>query len=159
MDRTNGSFDKSWQDYLDGFGSSLEGNSWLGLRNLQLLTNAQKNSLRIELSSNQTDQDFIEYDSFYVGTEREAFPLEIGPKTFGTLDDALITHNKLKFSTFDKRNDGMNNCARKTAGGWWFRTFNGCYSASLTSMDTQWSPLTVPHIRSFAKMLIRPHIP
>ena len=66
-------------------------------------------------------------------------------------------HNKLKFSTFDRRNDGNNNCARKTGGGWWFRAMNGqCYTASMTAYDTQWAPVNVPHSRSNIRMMIRP---
>ena len=79
VDRVNGSFDKSWADYAEGFGP-LDGNSWLGLRNIQSLTNSQQNRLRIELSNDQTDRDFIEYDSFLVGSEKEDFKLEIGQK-------------------------------------------------------------------------------
>lgn len=162
-DRTNGSFEKTWSDYAEGFGD-LERNSWLGLRHLVAMTHRGRTSLRIEIHNDQSDPDFIEYDSFLVSSEKKDFELEIGAKSLGTLDDHLITHNKLKFSTFDKRNDGNLNCAKRYGGGWWYKAMNPCYAASLTSFDTQWGLANMNNQnlpkdqRTFIRMMIKPNL-
>lgn len=59
-------FEKSWQSYVNGFGSAYE-SYWLGLEAIFELTNQQTpQTLRIELTDCDGLTEFVEYDSFKV---------------------------------------------------------------------------------------------
>lgn len=99
INRLNSSFDRVWTDYKEGFGE-LTGNHWLGLKPMQLLTYQQQMSLRIEVSSDEKDEEFIEYPSFLIYPESQRFKMILSPSNRGTLYDWMSTyHNGLAFFT------------------------------------------------------------
>ena len=129
IDNSITAFNKSWQEYTDGFGEDLNSNHWLGLNNLRQLTNQQQMAVRIELSNSKFDSYMIEYDQFVVGPESEKFKLTIGEKIFGTLTNQLSYLNRSRFSTYDDYEYLMANNTQIYNGGWWF---NKLYTACLT---------------------------
>ena len=136
-------FDRVWDDYKRGFGSTL-GNYWLGLDRLHKYTDQKRQSmLRIDLKfqSNPSTTFFAEYSNFAVLNESNGYLLKIGGYNVeSTLPDSLTSqawgglsnHVGAKFSTKDNDNDKVNrNCAEDLHGGWWF---NRCYKAYLNGL-------------------------
>ncbi|MEQ2167540.1 hypothetical protein GOODEAATRI_005141, partial [Goodea atripinnis] len=127
------SFNHTWAEYRDGFGSvdaKGKGEFWLGNQNLHLLTNQGETMLKVELEDWEGGVAAAEY-TVRVGTEEEGFPLQVSGYT-GDAGDALESHSGVKFSTFDKDNDGWEeNCAEAYGGGWWYHS---CQSANLNGI-------------------------
>ncbi|KAJ0050397.1 hypothetical protein NL108_018562, partial [Boleophthalmus pectinirostris] len=133
--RTDGtqSFNRSWEEYKNGFGDfeSDSGEFWLGNENLHHLTAQGNFSLRINLEDFEGNQRYAEYRDFRVGEEQEQYRLSFGGYV-GTAGDALSgklevgaaswsSHQGANFSTFDRDNDNYDgNCAAEDQGGWWF---------------------------------------
>ncbi|MBN3316220.1 FIBA protein, partial [Atractosteus spatula] len=135
-------FNRTWEEYKHGFGSvnkQGQGELWLGNKYLNLLT--QKESiLRVELEDWEGNEVYAEY-SVSVGSESEGYILKVSHYD-GDAGDALIkgetklstflSHNNMKFSTYDKDSDKWEeNCAEMYGGGWWY---NNCQSANLNGM-------------------------
>uniref|UniRef100_A0A672YL76 Fibrinogen alpha chain n=1 Tax=Sphaeramia orbicularis TaxID=375764 RepID=A0A672YL76_9TELE len=137
------SFNRSWAEYRQGFGSvdaQGGGEVWLGNQNLHLLTNQGETLLKVELEDWEGGVASAEY-TIRVGSEGEGYPLQVSGYT-GDAGDALvapktdtgsyISHNGMKFSTFDKDNDQWEeNCAEMYGGGWWF---NNCRAVHLNGI-------------------------
>uniref|UniRef100_A0A4W6CPE1 Fibrinogen alpha chain n=1 Tax=Lates calcarifer TaxID=8187 RepID=A0A4W6CPE1_LATCA len=137
------SFNRSWADYRNGFGSvdaHGKGEFWLGNQNLHLLTNQGETMLKVELEDWEGGVASAEY-MVRVGSEEEGYPLHVSGYT-GDAGDALVrpksdmasylSHNGMKFSTFDRDNDKWEeNCAEMYGGGWWY---NNCQSANLNGI-------------------------
>uniref|UniRef100_A0A3B3ZQC6 Fibrinogen C-terminal domain-containing protein n=1 Tax=Periophthalmus magnuspinnatus TaxID=409849 RepID=A0A3B3ZQC6_9GOBI len=127
------SFNRTWAEYRNGFGkidSQGNGEFWLGNENLHLLTNEGETMVKIELEDWEGGVASAEY-MIKVGTEAEGFPLHVSGYT-GDAGDALVTHNGMKFSTYDRDNDnGKENCATSYGGGWWY---NQCQTANLNGV-------------------------
>ncbi|XP_042257686.1 fibrinogen alpha chain [Thunnus maccoyii] len=137
------SFNRTWAEYRKGFGSVNEqgkGEFWLGNKNLHLLTNQGETMLKVELEDWEGGIASAEY-IIRVGSEEEGYPLHVSGYT-GDAGDALVmpksdmasylSHNGMKFSTFDRDNDKWEeNCAEMFGGGWWY---NNCQSANLNGI-------------------------
>ncbi|XP_072232892.1 fibrinogen alpha chain isoform X2 [Leuresthes tenuis] len=127
-------FNRTWAEYREGFGSvdaQGKGEFWLGNQNLHLLTNQGETLLKVELEDWEGGVGTAEY-VVRVGTEEEGYPLHVSGYT-GDAGDALtmpksvrapdLSHNGMKFSTFDKDNDKWEeNCAEVYGGGWWYHS-------------------------------------
>nr|XP_061810697.1 fibrinogen alpha chain-like [Nerophis lumbriciformis] len=130
--RENGSldFNRTWAEYREGFGhvdAQGRGEMWLGNRHLHLLTSQGENLLRVDLRDEQGGVTTAEY-IVSVGSEVEGYPLRISGYS-GNAGDALASHGKMKFSTWDRDHDtGAGNCALVHGGGWWY---NDCQAANL----------------------------
>lgn len=99
VNRLNASFDRVWADYKEGFGDLL-GNYWLGLKAMQALTYQQQMSLRIEVASDDKDEEFIEYPSFLIYPESQRFKMILSASNRGTLYDWMSTyHSGMPFYT------------------------------------------------------------
>ncbi|XP_044039858.1 fibrinogen alpha chain-like isoform X3 [Siniperca chuatsi] len=137
------SFNRTWAEYRNGFGlvdAKGKGEFWLGNQNLHLLTNQGETMLKVELEDWEGGEASAEY-TIRVGSEDEGYPLHVSGYT-GDAGDALVipksdmasylSHNGMKFSTFDKDNDKWEeNCAEMYGGGWWY---NNCQSANLNGI-------------------------
>jgi len=144
--RTSGtlSFDRNWNDYKKGFGS-LSGEHWLGLDNINRLTQSNDYQLRIDMTDQTGKASNAKYSLFKVGGVATRYKLGLGSFS-GTAGDSLTPQSSIpglnwdytklnlkgsKFSTKDSDNDGSSsiNCATKwNGGGWWF---NDCFAANL----------------------------
>ncbi|KAI3375880.1 hypothetical protein L3Q82_003758 [Scortum barcoo] len=117
------SFNRTWVEYRNGFGSvdaTGKGEVWLGNKNLHLLTNQGETMLNVELEDWEGGKATAQY-TIRVGSEEEGYPLHVSGYN-GDAGDALVnpksdmalylSHNGMKFSTFDKDNDKWEeNCA------------------------------------------------
>ena len=136
MRRQDGSVDfyLNWNDYKRGFGN-LEGEHWLGLENMYLLTNLSgvTSQLRVDVTDAEGNPGFAKYDQFSVGDEDSDYTLSVsGYQSASTARDSLASwHNGQRFSTPDRDNDKGpgDHCAVITHGPWWH---DHCYGSLLT---------------------------
>ena len=141
LKRQDGSvnFYLNWADYKSGFGK-LEGEHWLGLDNMYLLTHQSSDppQLRVDLADWEGNTTFAKYDQFSVGDEDSDYTLSVsGYQSASTAGDSFTHHNGFgyhngrRFTTPDRDNDawGSGNCAVRYVGSWWH---DACYSAFLT---------------------------
>lgn len=135
-------FNRTWQDYKHGFGSvdaNGKGELWLGNKYIHMLSQ-NETILRVELEDWSGKQAFAEY-IFRLGSESEGFALHASSYeglagdalTEGSKEDSENTsHDKMKFSTYDRDNDKWEeNCAEMYGGGWWY---NNCQAANLNGI-------------------------
>lgn len=137
------SFNRTWAEYRKGFGSvdaEGKGEFWLGNQNLHLLTADSETMLKVELEDWEGGVATAEY-TIRVESEEQGYRLRVSGYT-GDAGDALLlpgsdasshlSHNGMKFSTYDKDQDRWaENCAEVYGGGWWY---NNCQSANLNGI-------------------------
>ena len=134
MKRQDGSvnFYLNWTDYKSGFGN-LEGEHWLGLDNMYLLTHQSSAppQLRVDLADWEGNTAFAKYDQFSVGDEDSDYTLSVsGYQSASTAGNALTYQNGQRFSTADRDNDASSgDCAVYHHAPWWYRN---CYHSLLT---------------------------
>ena len=157
LKRQDGSVDfyRNWTDYKNGFGN-LEGEHWLGLDNMHLLTHqsSDPHQLRVDLADWEGNAAFAKYDQFSVGDEDIDYTLSVsGYQSASTAGDSLYGHRGRRFSTPDRDNDmatrfGDGHCAVYYHGPWWHRD---CFDSLLTgkyfTSGGPWNtgPLSGPH--------------
>nr|XP_033782491.1 fibroleukin-like [Geotrypetes seraphini] len=126
-------FNRTWQEYKQGFGS-LQGEHWLGNERLHGLTRLGQHSLRIELEDWYGVKRHAIYKKFKVASEQHKYRL-IAREYQGNAGNALsysqnYNHDHKYFSTFDSDNDNypVGNCGAYYGAGWWF---DSCLAANL----------------------------
>ena len=124
LKRQDGSVDfyLNWTDFKNGFGN-LEGEYWLGLDNMHLLTHQSSDppQLRVDLADWEGNTAFAKYDQFSVGDEASDYTLSVsGYQSASTAGDSLTyPHNEQRFSTPDRDNDVWgSHCAVYFHGPW-----------------------------------------
>ncbi|XP_073504988.1 microfibril-associated glycoprotein 4-like [Phyllobates terribilis] len=137
--RFDGSVDfyRGWKEYRDGFGNA-NGEYWLGLQNIHLLTQRRSYHLRIDLEDFDNDARYGTYDTFSlspfaIDPEEDGYKLYIGAFKDGDLNkpigDSLKTQKEMTFSTYDRdRDNSAGNCAANFRGASWY---NACHMANL----------------------------
>ncbi|XP_074055623.1 microfibril-associated glycoprotein 4 [Macrotis lagotis] len=133
--RFNGSvsFFRGWNDYKLGFGRA-DGEYWLGLKNIHLLTLKQKYELRVDLEDFENNTAYAKYTEFSISpnainAEEDGYTLYVTGFEDGGAGDSLSYHSGQKFSTFDQDQDQfVQNCAALSSGAFWFRS---CHFANL----------------------------
>ena len=93
-----------------------------------------KNELRIDMINDKKITKFVSYQNFHITNSVTKYTLHVNGFT-GTLTDALTTHNRKKFSTFDADNDDRSDshCASVYSGGWWFAV-HSCHATHLNGI-------------------------
>ncbi|XP_072019093.1 uncharacterized protein [Amphiura filiformis] len=117
----------AWNDYKEGFGS-LDGEFWLGLERLHLLTSSSGKSweLMIKLEDFNNDTAYEIYQPFSIGNEASNYTLYVGSYYIGNAGNSLSSNNRRHFTTYNRDNDNWSssNCARSRQGAWWYgRTY------------------------------------
>eukprot|EP00112_Aurelia_sp_Birch-Aquarium-sp1_P003552 Seg1399.3 transcript_id=Seg1399.3/GoldUCD/mRNA.D3Y31 product=Ficolin-1 protein_id=Seg1399.3/GoldUCD/D3Y31 len=139
--RVNGdvSFDRSWNDYVNGFGD-LQGSYWLGLEALHHLTQEANVTLRIELKHSDEDSGFGEYEKFRIANADTKYRITFG-RFEGTIGNSMTYDKKhntknMMFTTKGNDNDRNDNknCAISKKGGWWYKD---CSKARLNAPFSQ----------------------
>ena len=134
LKRQDGSVDfyLNWIDYKNGFGN-LEGEHWLGLDNMHLLTHQSSDppQLRVDLADWEGNTAFAKYDQFSVDDEDSDYTLSVsGYQSASTAGDSLTNQNGQRFTTPDRDNDAWSSsCAVHHHGPWWHWS---CYDSLLT---------------------------
>ncbi|XP_066299501.1 receptor-type tyrosine-protein phosphatase S-like isoform X3 [Branchiostoma lanceolatum] len=138
--RHNGvqSFDKSFYEYVAGFGSVFDEDFWLGLDRIHQLTSQKPYKLAVRLEDWNGVVADLQYSQFSVKDATSKYTLQIGGYVGTTPGDSLSNSNGTMFSTTDQDNDNATfNCAEyRGRGGWWYPTscgqgtLNGYYSPS-----------------------------
>lgn len=130
--RTDGSvnFFRNWENYKKGFGN-IDGEYWLGLENIYLLSNQDNYKLLIELEDWSDKKVYAEYSSFRLEPESEFYRLRLGTYQ-GNAGDSMMWHNGKQFTTLDRDKDMYaGNCAHFHKGGWWY---NACAHSNLNGV-------------------------
>ena len=116
-------FNKTWEEYEEGFGD-LDGDKlWYGLQALHCFTQTGHWELRIDFQFDNHTWSHLHYNIFSVGSARQEYPLTITGFTGTTTDPTMtIPINGRNFSTFDNDHDGKHddNCASRIGAGWWY---------------------------------------
>ncbi|XP_077189613.1 angiopoietin-related protein 3 [Paroedura picta] len=120
QNRADGSldFNQSWETYISGF-RNLDGEFWLGLRNIHPIVDQGDYILRIELEDWKANKRYIEY-SLIMGRAETDYAVHLAKLT-GNIPSALPELKEVKFSTKDHGNntEGNTNCPENYSGGWW----------------------------------------
>ena len=119
------SFERSWDEYVDGFGD-VDGNFWLGLEAVHDLTTACPMKLQIDVVPFDIPAVSIPYQQFHVGDAASQYLLTVNSDTPGEnlLFTSMNHHSGKEFSTYDNDNDDhSDSCAVGYRAGWWF---GGC---------------------------------
>ncbi|KAH8260315.1 hypothetical protein KR026_009296, partial [Drosophila bipectinata] len=162
-------FNRSWKEYRDGFGN-LTGEFFIGLEKLHQITQSGQYELLISLGKVDGSRDFVKYDYFKIGSEKNSYPLEsIGRPTAGGAGDYLIYNLNNKFSTYDRDNDlAIESCVATHGGGWWFghcgySSLNGRFYKDGKIKDRlygitwgMWAKYDYTVSLTFVEMMIRP---
>ena len=127
----NVSFDRSWAEYVMGFGN-LNGNHWLGLEAMHQLTKEGNVTLRFDLKHSNGSVGYAEYDEFTIAAASENYKIHFG-QFKGNIGDTLTQHtNGRQFTTKDKDNDSNGgNCAVMYKGAWWH---SDCFWVNLNNI-------------------------
>uniref|UniRef100_A0A8C7FD22 Microfibril associated protein 4 n=1 Tax=Oncorhynchus kisutch TaxID=8019 RepID=A0A8C7FD22_ONCKI len=121
-------FYRPWNQYKVGFGNP-EGEYWLGLENIHLLTKRRKYELRVDMEDFEGNRVFAMYSSFFLDSEADGYKLHVTGFTNGGAGDSLAYHSGLMFSTFDKDQDTWSdNCAATYYGACWY---GSCHYANI----------------------------
>ncbi|XP_034651287.1 fibrinogen-like protein 1 [Drosophila subobscura] len=157
-------FYRNWDQYSKGFGK-LNGEFFIGLEKLHRMTNSQPHELYISFRRFNGETSYAHYDDFVIGSEEEGYELKLLGHYQGNSSDALRTHDKMKFSTFDRDNDEFThmNCAEYHHGAWWYdfcsrSNLNGKYFKSEVDnvQGIFWEPWYSFRSLKSVQMLIRP---
>ncbi|XP_048788825.1 microfibril-associated glycoprotein 4-like isoform X2 [Lagopus muta] len=102
--RFNGSvsFFRGWNDYRYGFGRA-DGEYWLGLQTIHVLTLQGRYELRVELEDFENNTASATYGSFAlspnaISAEEDGYSLHVGGFVDGGAGDSLSYHHGQKFS-------------------------------------------------------------
>ncbi|KAF4075520.1 hypothetical protein AMELA_G00235380 [Ameiurus melas] len=110
-------FYRPWVDYRNGFGNA-DGEYWLGLENIFLMTFRERYQLRVDLEDFDRGSAYAQYSSFYIDSEHSTYALHIGNFINGGAGDTLSSVNGKIFSTPDQNPYGS--CADSFMGGFWY---------------------------------------
>ena len=118
---TNGTvnFTRNWKDYETGFGD-LNGEFWIGLKNIHELTTQQDVQLQISVWNDSENVTTWNYQNFRIYGPESKYRLIVSDGA-GDGHDAFAYHNGRYFSTYDRDNDERSgNRAYLYQGGWWY---------------------------------------
>ena len=126
------SFNRTWDEYVAGFGDR-EGNYWLGLEALHLVTGrGVSHDLGVELGAWSGEGEWAEYLDFSVMGSHVNYTLLLNGSYTGNIsNDAMGFNNGRPFSTYDWDMDGWMNIScsgeRAGGGGWWYNNCSQTY--------------------------------
>ncbi|XP_022081442.1 microfibril-associated glycoprotein 4-like [Acanthaster planci] len=145
--RINGSvsFDRTWQEYAEGFGN-LTGEFWLGNEKLYDLTRNGSWELVITLRAFDGGEAYVRYRDFKISSARNFYRLQVD-FIDGNAGDSLVKLLLMPFTTVDKYDSHESeilSCGQVAHSGWWFRrcnridsNLNGVYHSSPVVDDYQ----------------------
>ncbi|XP_025078919.1 ficolin-2-like [Pomacea canaliculata] len=125
----------NWTEYTRGFGD-LNGEFWLGLDNLHILTSSRRHELRVDLQAFNGTRGFASYSGFIIGNSSTNYKLDFDDFLGGNAGDSLTYHKGHEFLTPDR--DSEYKCASGRHGAWWYdncfySNLNGIYRPTATT--------------------------
>ena len=148
------SFNRSWQEFKDGFGNK-SGDYWIGNERLHQLTKDGRYKLRVDVQASFNGQWYwAEYSGFTVGGESSRYTLFVSGYS-GNAGDAMtvdgllsLSLNLKRFITYDRPYPGQLGCViyGDWVGGFWYRSprGGGCGYALLNqAQHFQWASLPI----------------
>ena len=148
------SFDRDWNDYVNGFGSSST-NFWIGLAKMHQLTLTPV-PLRINIELFDSEKFSLNYTSFAVGDESTNFTIYVAGYEY--TEHVNVLTNGIAFSTKDRDNDlddTYNFAVDPHLGGWWYSRYidflnlNGRYDGNITPTTSSMYMLYIGTISGF----------
>ncbi|XP_067947222.1 fibroleukin-like [Watersipora subatra] len=136
-DNSSISFDRSWNDYKNGFGD-IRDEHWLGNDKIHEITKTSQ-ILNIHLEADGKKPAFGTWQRFYISDESSKYRLNVNGTGYkGTLFDDFSYHDGAYFSTKDRDNNIWSaiNCAATSKGGWWYED---CGYAHPTASGRTWA--------------------
>ncbi|XP_076086855.1 fibrinogen-like protein 1 [Mytilus galloprovincialis] len=130
-------FYRNWDDYENGFGN-LNGEFWLGNRNIALLTSVGTHELRINIEDWNGNKRYANFKNFKIDGASDKYRLHISGYS-GDAGDGMTEYNDSYFSTYDRDHDTHSgNCAdyKLFKGAWWF-TY--CWSGGGASLNGKYT--------------------
>ncbi|XP_030079099.1 ficolin-1-like isoform X2 [Drosophila hydei] len=158
------SFNRKWEVYRSGFGN-LNGDFFLGLEKIHLLTISQKHELYIYLKDFNGEDRYARYSHFLVGPNEDNFKLISLGDYSGNGGDSMAAHLHMEFSTPDADHDNHKSlhCAEWITAGWWYNSctqsdLNGLYKLPESESQTFGINWFTWHAKTlkFVQMMIRP---
>jgi len=131
------SFNRSWDEYSEGFGDPL-GNFWIGNSYLHAILSQKRYTLRIDMDDWDGNHRYAEYNDFLIeGQSCKYKLLKIGTYC-GDAGDSLTPHVGYSFSTPDQDNDAyQQSCAIQFKGAWWYA------SCHISNLNGEYKPTGV----------------
>ncbi|XP_025079714.1 uncharacterized protein LOC112555495 [Pomacea canaliculata] len=135
--RKDGSVDflRNWTDYTRGFGD-LNGEFWLGLENLHILTSSRRVEMRVDLQAYDGTRAFVVYGNYTIGNSSTNYTFNYDTFQGEDAGNSLLIHKGHEFATQDHGSNA--HCAVTYHGGWWFNdclrsNLNGIYRPNATT--------------------------
>ncbi|KRG03018.1 fibrinogen-like protein 1 isoform X1 [Drosophila mojavensis] len=157
-------FNRTMRDYRKGFGA-LDGEFFIGLDKLHLLTKSRKHELYIYMKKFNDESRYARYSHFFIKGEEDSFKIKSLGNYTGDAGDAMADNLYKKFTTIDEDHDNWftGNCADFYAAGWWFHNcgnsrLNGKYQTADLAAKVRginWISWTLDSLK-FVQMMIRP---
>ncbi|XP_060666373.1 fibrinogen-like protein 1 [Drosophila nasuta] len=154
----NENFSRDWATYRKGFGS-FGSDFFLGLEKIHRITSLQHFELYIHLVDEDGRTYNGRYDYFKISDEHNGYALRLGEFTGTFIEDGMRYNNNMKFTTFDRDNDKVDNgnCAYRYESGWWYSACSNCNLNAPYGLYLRWWDLHFNNILlKEVKMLIRP---
>ena len=115
-------FARNWADYENGFGD-VDGEFWIGLKNIHELTTQQNMALRLSVWNTNTDTFFWNYPFFAVSGPDSRYALSTRMSTGSGSGSyrpfGYEGRSDNYFTTYD-HSSGPNNCGFIRQSGWWY---------------------------------------
>lgn len=128
-------FDRPYSDYINGFGTTADGNYWLGNQVLSYLTSSRVYNLRVDLWLTDGTYMYTEFKQLWVLDSTNGFQIRLGEFLGGTAGDGGLVSGR----TFHAKDlDNMAKCAAELGAGWWYgnQTLQECNKSMLTGNVT-----------------------
>ena len=156
------SFDRTWQDYENGFG--IYGNHWLGLKHIHRLSSRSKQMISLIYRTQYGNKSHVLYgtwDGFKVDSADNLYRLSLGSSQLNI--DVMQSAKGQPFYTRDKvTTPGTLRCGSRFSGGWWFGNCSGLTSdlinlnGQFNATDTDKSVFVGSHVVISAEIGIHP---
>uniref|UniRef100_A0A8D8C852 Angiopoietin-related protein 6 n=4 Tax=Culex pipiens TaxID=7175 RepID=A0A8D8C852_CULPI len=114
------SFNRSWADYRNGFGS-LDGDHWWGLEKVHLLTKGHVHELLVEVTDGFWGIQWAKWNRFQLGSEMKRYEIVLLEGCSGNGTCYGLEKGE-PFNTFDR--SSSESCEEMVReGGWWLKSF------------------------------------
>ncbi|XP_064596858.1 angiopoietin-related protein 7-like [Liolophura sinensis] len=116
-------FDKSWNEYKNGFGDA-GSDYWLGNDAISSLT-TRHSELKVYIKTSVGQLRYSHYRDFQMDSSSRNFKLKSVRYIAGNAGDQLTYLRNYSFGTKDRENNN-NRCSSTQNGGFWFKTTRYC---------------------------------